>query len=159
MPALIGALFWRNATRKGAIYGISTGFIIWAYSSFLPSFGGDFILNSEILKQGPFGLSFLRPQALFGININDPLTHAVFWSIFLNTVVFIVTSLASTPSPLERLQAQKFINVFGQKSNITSVGDGVTPDDLFILAQRILGRKDAQILFNKFSQRFFLTNM
>jgi signal transduction histidine kinase len=51
------------------------------------------------------------------------------------------------------LQAQKFINVFGQKSNITSVGDGVTPDDLFILAQRILGRKDAQILFNKFSQK------
>ena len=153
LPALIGALFWRNATRKGAIYGISTGFIIWAYSSFLPSFGGDFILSTDTLELGPLGLSFLRPQALFGINISDPLTHAVFWSIFLNTIVFIITSLISTPSPLERLQAQKFINVFGQKSNITPVGDGVTPEDLFILAQRILGRKDAQILFDKFSKK------
>ena len=93
LPALIGALFWRNATRKGAIYGISTGFIIWAYSSFLPSFGGDFILSSDTLELGPLGLSFLRPQALFGININDPLTHALLWSIFTNTIVFIITSL------------------------------------------------------------------
>jgi Signal transduction histidine kinase len=43
--------------------------------------------------------------------------------------------------------------MYWSESNITSVGDGVTPDDLFILAQRILGRKDAQILFNKFSQK------
>ena len=153
LPALIGALFWRNATRKGAIFGISTGFIIWVYSSFLPSFGGEFILSSDILNHGPFGISLLRPQALFGISINDPLTHAVFWSIFLNALVFIIISLTSTPSPLERLQGQKFINVYGQKSNIRSVGDGVTPDDLFILAQRILGRKDAQILFDKFSDK------
>ena len=106
-----------------------------------------------ILNHGPFGISLLRPQALFGISINDPLTHAVFWSIFLNALVFIIISLTSTPSPLERLQGQKFINVYGQKSNIRSVGDGVTPDDLFILAQRILGRKDAQILFDKFSDK------
>ena len=62
-------------------------------SSFLPSFGGEFILSSDILNHGPFGISLLRPQALFGISINDPLTHAVFWSIFLNALVFIIISL------------------------------------------------------------------
>ena len=153
LPALIGALFWRNATRKGAIWGISTGFLIWAYTSFLPSFGGDFILNQNILQNGPYDISFLRPQALFGITIIDALTHAVFWSIFLNTIVFVVISLLTTPSPLERLQAQKFINVYGQNSNFRSVGDGVTPDDLFLLAQRILGRNDANLLFTQFSKK------
>jgi Na+/proline symporter len=57
LPALIGALFWRNATRKGAIWSISTGFLIWAYTSFLPSFGGDFILSQNVLQNGPYNIS------------------------------------------------------------------------------------------------------
>jgi len=153
LPALIGALFWRNATRLGAICGISTGFVIWAYSSFLPSFGGEFVLSQSILDGGLLGIDFLKPQALFGVNISDPLIHAVFWSISLNTIVFMLVSLASTPSPLDRVQGQKFINVYAQTSPLRSVEEGVTPDDLFILAQRILGRSDAATLFNSFSQK------
>lgn len=153
LPALIGALFWRNATRTGAIWGISTGFAIWAYTSFLPSFGGAFIVTENILQNGPFGIELLRPQALFGVNINDPLIHAVFWSLFLNTVLFLGVSLATTPSPLDRVQAQQFINVYAQTAQLRSVNEGVTPEDLFILAQRILGRKDASVLFNSFSTK------
>jgi len=152
LPALIGALFWRNATRLGAIYGISTGFVIWAYTSFLPSFGGSFVLSETVLQNGPFGIDFLRPQALFGVSIDDPLIHAVFWSLFLNTLVFLFTSLSTTPSPLERVQTQQFTNVYAQTSHLRSLNEGVTPEDLFILAQRILGRKDASTLFNKFSR-------
>ena len=153
LPALIGALFWRNATRIGAICGITTGFLIWAYTSFLPSFGGTFILSQGVLLNGPFGIEFLRPQALFGVNIQDPLIHAVFWSLFLNTLIFVCTSLATSASPLERVQTQQFINVYAQSAQFRSLNDGVTPEDLFILAQRILGRKDADALFNRFSQK------
>jgi len=152
LPALIGALFWRNATRLGAIYGISTGFVIWAYTSFLPSFGGSFVLSETVLQNGPFSIDFLRPQSLFGVSIDDPLIHAVFWSLFLNTLVFLFTSLSTTPSPLERVQTQQFTNVYAQTSHLRSLNEGVTPEDLFILAQRILGRKDASTLFNKFSR-------
>jgi len=153
LPALIGALFWRNATRLGAICGITTGFVIWAYTSFLPSFGGEFILSQAILDNGLLGISFLKPQALFGINIADPLIHAVFWSLSLNTLAFMIMSLASTPSPLDRIQGQNFINVYAQTSALRSVDEGVTPEDLFVLAQRILGRTDASALFNRFSTK------
>jgi Na+/proline symporter/signal transduction histidine kinase len=153
LPALIGALFWRNATRIGAICGITSGFVIWAYTSFLPSFGGSFILSQSVLQNGPFGIDFLRPQALFGVTIDDPLIHAVFWSLFLNTLIFLCTSLATTSSPLERIQTQQFINVYAQSAQFRSLNEAVTPEDLFILAQRILGRKDADALFNKFSQK------
>ena len=153
LPALIGALFWRNATRIGAICGITTGFIIWAYTSFLPSFGGSFILSPAVLQNGPFNIEFLRPHALFGISIQDPLIHAVFWSLFLNTMVFLCTSLATSASPLERIQTQQFINVYAQSTQFRSLNDGVTPKDLFVLAQRILGREDAGRLFNRFSQK------
>ena len=54
---------------------------------------------------------------------------------------------------MERIQTQQFINVYAQTSQFRSLNEGVTPEDLFILAQRILGRKDAGALFDKFSQK------
>ena len=35
-PAFFGGLVWRNATARGAIAGIVTGFAVWAYTLLLP---------------------------------------------------------------------------------------------------------------------------
>jgi len=147
LPALFLGLFWRNASRSGALAGILVGFTIWAYTLFLPSFDGSFILSKDTLENGLFGLSYLRPQALFGVHINDPLVHAVFWSMSLNMLAFITVSLASTPRPLENLQALQFTNVFGRSSEHYMPSQIATSDDLFILAQRIMGRAQAARLF------------
>ncbi|GLQ35594.1 sodium:solute symporter [Amylibacter marinus] len=149
LPSLVGGMFWQNATRIGAISGITVGFFLWAYTLFLPSFGGDFILSQAVLDNGPLGIEFLRPQALFGTDISDPLIHAVFWSMSANTVVFVLCSLLSTPRPLEQLQALQFINVYGQQSGRRTLNQAATRDDLFILAQRILGRNHAARLFDQ----------
>lgn len=149
LPALFFGLFWRNATRIGALGGISIGFLVWAYTLFLPSFDGNFILSKTVLENGLWGVSALRPQALFGVHIPDPLVHAVFWSLSLNTVVFVVLSLLTTPKPLENLQALNFINVFGRTSDRHLPAQLSTSDDLFILAQRILGRDEAGRLFER----------
>ncbi|MEQ9125567.1 MAG: sodium:solute symporter, partial [Alphaproteobacteria bacterium] len=66
LPSLLGALFWRGATRAGALAGLGTGFLLWAYTLFLPSFGGGFALSAETLAAGPFGIEWLRPQAMLG---------------------------------------------------------------------------------------------
>ena len=34
-----------------------------------------------LLKQGPWGISWLRPEAMFGLDGLDPLAHAAFWSL------------------------------------------------------------------------------
>jgi Na+/proline symporter/nitrogen-specific signal transduction histidine kinase len=149
LPALFFGLFWRNASRSGALAGILVGFTVWGYTLFLPSFGGSFILTSDILRYGLFGLSILQPQALMGVNIPDPLVHAVFWSLSLNILAFITVSLASTPKPLENLQALQFINVFGRPSVRHLPSQVSTSDDLFILAQRIVGRTQAGRLFEE----------
>lgn len=149
LPALLGGLFWRSATRLGAISGIMCGFIIWMYSLFLPSFDGEFILTRDILDNGLFGLSYLKPQALFHLQITDPLIHATFWSITLNTVAFVTVSMLTQAKPLERLQALQFINVFSQTALNRTSKSVATPEDLFILSQRILGREETSRLFNK----------
>ena len=44
LPALIGGIFWRGATKAGALAGLMTGFVVWGWTLFLPSFG-DAVLS------------------------------------------------------------------------------------------------------------------
>ena len=36
LPAVIGGLFWKNATRTGALTGLLLGFLTWAYTMLVP---------------------------------------------------------------------------------------------------------------------------
>ncbi len=96
LPALVGGLYWRGATRIGAILGLLTGFAVWAFTSFLPSFGPGAILSEAVFAQGLMGIGWLRPQALFGTEGMDPLTHALFWSLALNTCEFFMNQTGTT---------------------------------------------------------------
>lgn len=110
IPSLIGALYWRGATRRGATAGTIVGALVWVYTIFLPSLGTDVVMSQALLQQGPWGLSWLRPQALFGVQMTDPLLHALFWSMALNAASMVLVSLFSFPSPLERVQSAQFVN-------------------------------------------------
>lgn len=149
LPSLIGGIYWRGANRSGALAGIGVGFLIWAYTLFLPSFEGDFLLSQNILQNGPFGIAALRPHALFGLQIEDPLVHTIFWSIMLNVFFFVGVSLMTRTNLLERIQGAQFVDVFRQSGAGRGmvVGRQATSEDLFALAQRILGTPTAHSLF------------
>ena len=154
LPVLIGGVFWRGATRTGAMVGLTVGFVIWTYALLLPSFGTGTLISETMLAEGPFGLAWLRPQAFFGIGGLDPLVHAVFWSMLLNTIAFFVASLAGFPSPLERLQGAQFVNVFEHSTTPQSwSGSLAQSEDLMVMAQRIIGAREAQSLFAREAQR------
>ena len=148
LPALLGGIFWRGATRVGAAAGLIVGFVIWGWTSFLPSFGPDGPISPSVFADGPFGMSLLRPLALFNIEGIDPVVHAVFWSIFLNTSAFCLFSLFSFPRPLERLQGATFANIFRYSESPRGwTGSGAEAEDLLMMAQRIVGPNEAQALF------------
>jgi len=150
LPALMGGLFWRGATRAGALTGLGLGFVIWLYCLFLPSFGPSGILPQALFDEGLFGLSWLRPRALFGAEGMDPVMHAVMWSLLLNAGSFIAVSLVSLPKPIERLQGAQFVNVFRHSATPGSWSGGLArSEDLLIMAQRIMGAAEAQAMFAK----------
>jgi signal transduction histidine kinase len=150
LPSLIGGIFWRGANLKGAAAGLVAGFAIWAYTLFLPSFEGSWIMPEALLAEGPFGIAALRPQALFGIEGADPLVHAMVWSLGLNTALFLAISLLSFPTPLERLQGAQFVNVFQHSAGPGGwVGGSAAAEDLLVMAQRIIGAREAQALFQQ----------
>ena len=149
LPALLGGIFWRGATRMGAVAGLLTGFSLWMYTMLLPSFGPDGALPAAVFEDGLLGLGMLRPEALFGIAGLDPTVHAVWWSLSLNALLFFVVSIFSFPTPLERLQGAQFVNVFDHSSG-SAKGWSATEggaEDLMIMSQRILGATEAQAFF------------
>jgi PAS domain S-box-containing protein len=111
-PAMLGALYWREATRWGAFAGLVSGFCLWAYTLVLPYLieAGWFPLS--ILTAGPFGLDFLKPTAFLGLTGLDKLSHAFFWSLLFNVGTFVSVSLLTAPSPVEEEQAPRFVGVF-----------------------------------------------
>ena len=148
LPAMIGGIFWRGATRTGAAAGLITGFFVWAYTLFLPSIGTGVIFSDAILADGLLGLSALRPHALFGIEGMDPLVHAVFWSMTFNVSAFLIGSLLSFPRPLERLQGSTFVNIYRYSQSARGWENSqVEAEDLLVMSQRIFGSLEAQALF------------
>jgi Na+/proline symporter/nitrogen-specific signal transduction histidine kinase len=149
LPSVIGGLFWRNATARGAILGLLAGFAAWAYTLFLPSLAGTAELTDSLIANGPWGISWLRPEALLGLEGTDPLVHAVVWSLGLNSLLFILGSLFSDAKPLERLQATLFVDVFKRDTDTETqfIERSASTSDLFTLAQRVLGRDEASKIF------------
>ncbi|MEP5758870.1 MAG: ATP-binding protein [Litoreibacter sp.] len=147
VPALIGVLFWRGGTRRGAIAGLSTGFAVWGFTSFLPAIG---LIPMSLLEDGLFGMGVLRPQALMGVSGLDPLAHSVMWSLGLNLLAFITVSLLTFPSPIERLQGASFINIFERSHASQGAKAGTAEaEDLLVMAQRLLGATEAQAVFSE----------
>ncbi len=148
LPAMLGGMFWRGATRVGALTGLLCGFSVWIFCLLLPSFGPDVLLSASVFDRGLLGLSWLRPHALFGTAGMDPTVHAFVWSMTLNTAALVVGSLLSFPTPLERLQGAQFANVFDRSGETRAWHSSVaTSEDLMIMTQRILGAEEAQQLF------------
>ncbi len=155
LPSLLGGIFWRGATRAGAITGLVIGFAMWAYTLFLPSFGGDLLLSSTMIEHGPWGIAALRPQSLLGLTGLDPLVHAVVWSVGGNAFAFVIVSVLTDADVLERLQGALFVDVYrsagGAPSGLST--GSVNTEDLFVLAQRILGADPARQLFNEMARQ------
>lgn len=148
LPAMLGGVFWRGANRWGAGAAISIGFAVWMWTQFLPSFGVDGVISQAVFDHGPFGMEWLRPYALFGIEGIDPFVHAVFWSMLLNTAALVFVSILTFPNPLERLQGAQFVNVYDYSSGAqTWSKSAAQAEDMLVMAQRILGSAEAQAIF------------
>ncbi|MEY3002990.1 MAG: hypothetical protein RLZZ491_166 [Pseudomonadota bacterium] len=148
LPALLGGILWRGATRVGAALGIGSGFVIWIWLLLIPNVAETGGVMPQMLTAGPFGLAWLSPLTPLGLQATDPLLTAMVLSLGINTFLFIFGSLVSFPGPLERLQGAQFVNVYDHSQPLYGwQGASGTADDLLIMAQRILGTGRAGRLF------------
>ncbi len=92
LPGLLGALFWRRATRAGVLAGLFVGATSWALLTASPLFGVEFDASSL--------------YALFGFTDPGARGPAIWLSFTAHAFVFMGVSLLTTRSAEERNAAE-----------------------------------------------------
>ncbi len=112
-PAAIGGIFWRAGNKAGALLGLGAGFLVWGYTMLLPSFVHSGWIHRGFLDEGPWGITWLRPEQLFGLSGLDPVSHNLFWSLVFNLGLYVLGSLWFQPDPEAQSQAEEFVGALG----------------------------------------------
>ena len=154
-PAIIGGVYWKNATRRGATLGLIAGFLIWFYTLFLPALANTGWFSSAFIEQGLWGIEYLKPYALFGFDQYNPISHALIMSLTANIACYIYFSLSRKTDLIERIQAAKFTQTSNQKSSMDGLPwwSSVAVGELRILAEKFIGEEPTRIAFSKYTQQ------
>ncbi|WP_068318086.1 PAS domain-containing hybrid sensor histidine kinase/response regulator [Polycladidibacter hongkongensis] len=153
-PAFFGGVIWRRATAKGAIYGMSAGFLVWLYTLLLPVVIREGEVWQALLREGPFGIGILRPEALF-FEGADPFVHGALWSLIINLLVFIAASFLRAPTPAERLQANSFVPAtLSAVPSLRLWRTALKVSDLQATIARYVGEERTQRSFDKFAAQY-----
>jgi Na+/proline symporter/nitrogen-specific signal transduction histidine kinase len=159
-PVVLGGMYWKGGTRLGALAGLLAGFLMWAYTLMLPSIAKSGWLDMGFIAHGPWGMAWLRPEQLLGLQGFDGLTHSLFWSMLANVVAYVGVSLWRAPSGREASQALLFVDVFERTAGSSPVfwRGRANTQDLLRLCERFLGAAKAQALLDGYAQRVGVRN-
>lgn len=158
-PAVLGGLYWRHGNAWGVYAGLTTGFVLWFYTLMLPQLVNAGVLHSDIMEQGLFGFSWLIPDALFGIQQLDSLSHGVLFSLGFNILCYVGVSLLTTVNLQDRLQAVAFVkpNLPVSHQDTPARRIRIHNADLKILLERFVGAQRATECLTEYARKQNLT--
>lgn len=146
-PAMLGALYWKQANRRGVFAGLAAGTFLWFYTLILPIAALSLGLSLSTFP----GLAWLHSNPL-NLPIT-PLTQGVVLSLAGNFTLFAWVSVLSRTRVSEHWQAGRFI---GQEISARPSARSmlaVQIDDLLQLAARFVGEERARQSFIRFAYR------
>jgi Na+/proline symporter/signal transduction histidine kinase len=146
-PAMLGALYWKQANRRGVFAGLATGTFLWFYTLVLPIAAHSLGWSLDSFP----GLAWLHGNPL-NLPIT-PLTQGVVLSLAGNFTLFAWVSVLSRTRVSEHWQAGRFIGqeISGRPNSRSMLA--VQIDDLLQLAARFVGEERARQSFIRFAYR------
>jgi signal transduction histidine kinase len=158
-PAILFGIYWKGASRSGALAGLFAGFAVWIYTLLLPSFATSGWIPMSFVEPGPFGIAMLGAYHLFNLTGFDPITHSVFWSMLFNVGFLVGVSLFSRQKALDQFQAAMFVDVYRRVPDAgdTRLWQGTTRlIDLKNLVGRMIGPERTERAFQDYARQHSL---
>jgi PAS domain S-box-containing protein len=90
LPGIVGLLFWSRATRIGFIGGLLGGATVWVLALLIPLFEGSGIIQTGI-----------DLQAWLGADEQYSIAFGTFWSLAVNSLLFVTLSMLKPPTAEE----------------------------------------------------------
>lgn len=118
VPPILLGLFWSKSNSRGAFIGIFAGCFTWAYTLFFPAFVKSGFFSDAWLKQGPFGIALLKPEALLGFEGLTSISHSFLWTTLLNVGGIILGSLLFKTSNREKIHADEFLSFDSSRATV-----------------------------------------
>ncbi len=152
MPAVWGALYWREGHSRGVVAGLSVGMTLWFYCLLLPVILSQ---SHTLVSEGPWGIGWLAPQNLFASGGLDVLSHGVLWSLLFNVVAFVYFSRGAKFSALDDRQTDAFTRLrLGLKRlNLDLKPSAIQVQQLQMLMGPLFGLQRALDVWQGFEQR------
>ena len=130
-PALVAAFFWRRATQKGVLWGIGSGFSIWALFNLLPQLG-------------------FYPHPLADTRWPET-TIVTLFGLCINILVLYIVSLLTRQSIREEMQSKFFYKKDTNLQSHLPKQPKIYFRELEYLVARFIGQKKATECFSEFN--------
>src|SRR3970040_3053110 len=85
------------------------------YTLLLPALATSGWFDTQWIGQGPLGVTWLRPEQLFGLVGWGALTHGTFWSLLFNVGGFVFVSMRQRPRLQDQLLASSFLDPYARR--------------------------------------------
>lgn len=131
LPPLLGGIYWRRGHARGAFAGIVGGMMVWAIGIAGPGL--------VALDSSPGALNFLWPAR--GENIANAI---IFLSLTLNSALYAIVSLKSSPRLIDTIQANSFVSNPDRSAAAATRRISATLGDLARLLGQFLGDHEAR---------------
>lgn len=145
-PAMLGGIFWKAGNTKGAVAGMLIGFTVWLVLLVVPT-----VLSTDFEHV----FQFLGLNETFK-DEGSLITIVLFWSLSLNIITYILVSIFTKQSALERNQAEIYVDIYQLseqvESNVVWKGKAYFPDIESLLI-RFLGEYRAKSELRLFASK------
>lgn len=108
-PAFFGGLLWPQLRGRAVGWGIGLASVVWLYTAMLPALAPGVPALAAWVAEGPWGLGFLRPQSLLGVEGLPASVHAFLWCTLVNLGTVWAVMAARPPAAAEVFRARTLL--------------------------------------------------
>ncbi len=147
-PGMLFGLYWRKGNAYGLYAGLIVGMSLWFYTLMIPLLVNTGLISSFLVENGLFGLTWLKPETLFGLTFSDSFTRSVLISLSANIIFYCWYSITSNENFSDRVQAIAFTSM--EKTSYEPY-QYINLEDLHGLLKEFLGEKITDDLFSEYN--------